>query len=226
MKVTITNEGFRCEITESGMEIWNSEKQIYSERFEVPATAEDIPNLVSQFNLFTSMRTVYTSESKVCIKRVVYYGGDLAQMQIVKDQFSDDWIVMFFDCGLNYIREVSLAADKVQDYVENLAPVVKGISGYVFRSNLGDCTNKGISSDHDRLYIVSDDGWSVLTDIRECVTVERRIIEHSEYVNVRPVYKADRWYMSGGNFLFSSDARFKEVTGVDYPVAIHDRYES
>lgn len=225
MKVTTTNEGFRCEITEKGMRICSSEEQcVYSERFKSPATEDDVPNLISQFIMIVSMRKLRTAENRETIKRVIYYGDELAQMQIIKDMFTDDWIAMFFDSSLNYMRELRLDASEVHDYVERFVPV-KGISGYVFRSSLGDCTNKGISSDHDRLYIVSDDGWSVLTDIRECVTVERRIIGHSEYVNVRPVYKADRWYMSGGNYLFSSDARFKEATGVDYPVAIHDRYE-
>lgn len=225
MKATTTYEGFRCEITDNGMRICSSEEQcIYSERFKSLATGDDVHNLISQFILIVSMRRLRTSENRETIKRVIYYGDDLAQMQIIKDMFTDDWIAMFFDSSLNYMRELRLEASEVHDYVERFVPV-KGIPGYVFRSSLGDCTNKGISSDHDRLSIVSDDGWSVLTDIRECVTVERRIIGHSEYVNVKPVYKADRWYMSGGNFLFSSDARFKKATGVDYPVAIHDRYE-
>jgi hypothetical protein len=32
--------------------------------------------------------------------------------------------------------------------------------------------------------------------------------------------------MDGGNYLTRSDSRFSEITGVPYPVAIHDRYET
>ena len=27
---------------------------------------------------------------------------------------------------------------------------------------------------------------------------------------------------AGGNFLYTSDCRFKEITGIEYPVPIHD----
>lgn len=33
------------------------------------------------------------------------------------------------------------------------------------------------------------------------------------------------WYMAGGNILYTSDSRFKQITGISYPIAIHDRYE-
>lgn len=225
MKVTITNGiGFRCEISENGMVVMNSEKQIYTERFAIPATSEDVPNLVSQFNLIASMRTVCANENRECVKRVVYYGYDLAQMQVVKDMFSDDWIAMFFDSSLNYIEECRLDASEVHDYIDGFVPV-RGIPGHVLRNSMGDCTNNGISNTYDRLFILSKDGYSIVRDIRELVQLERRNIGRKEYVSVKPVYKADRWYMSGGNFLYSSDTRFKEVTGIDYPVPIHDRYE-
>lgn len=31
--------------------------------------------------------------------------------------------------------------------------------------------------------------------------------------------------MAGGNILYTSDSRFKQITGISYPIAIHDRYE-
>lgn len=34
-----------------------------------------------------------------------------------------------------------------------------------------------------------------------------------------------RWYMAGGNFLYTSDSRFREITKSKYPISIHDRYE-
>lgn len=44
-------------------------------------------------------------------------------------------------------------------------------------------------------------------------------------IDCKPAYCRKRWYMMGGNFLYTSDSRFKEITGISYPIAIHDRYE-
>lgn len=216
---------FRCEINSNSMKIWNGYTNvIYTEHFVSPVTDNDLPNLRSQFNLVVGMRAVRTSENSETIKRVIYCGNTLVQLQVVKDPFSYDWIAMFFDSNLKYMTETRIPADSVHSYVESQI-LAKGIPGYVFRSGLGDCTNNGISASHDRLFILSKDGYSVPSDIRELVQIERQYIRSAEYVSVKPVYKADRWYMSGGNFLFSCDARFKEVTGIDYPVPIHDRHE-
>lgn len=46
-----------------------------------------------------------------------------------------------------------------------------------------------------------------------------------EYVDCKPAYCRKRWYMAGGNILYTSDSRFKQITGISYPIAIHDRYE-
>lgn len=62
-------------------------------------------------------------------------------------------------------------------------------------------------------------------DIRQCVYIERREIMGKEYIDCKPAYCRKRWYMMGGNFLYTSDSRFKEITGISYPIAIHDRYE-
>lgn len=62
-------------------------------------------------------------------------------------------------------------------------------------------------------------------DIRQCVYIERREVMGKEYIDCKPAYCRKRWYMMGGNFLYTSDSRFKEITGISYPIAIHDRYE-
>lgn len=62
-------------------------------------------------------------------------------------------------------------------------------------------------------------------DIRQCVYIEKREIMGQEYVDCKPAYCRKRWYMAGGNILYASDSRFKQITGISYPIAIHDRYE-
>lgn len=32
--------------------------------------------------------------------------------------------------------------------------------------------------------------------------------------------------VAGGNILYTSDGRWKKITGCDYPLTIHDRYET
>lgn len=62
-------------------------------------------------------------------------------------------------------------------------------------------------------------------DIRQCVYIEKREVIGQEYVDCKPAYCRKRWYMAGGNILYTSDSRFKQITGISYPIAIHDRYE-
>ena len=62
-------------------------------------------------------------------------------------------------------------------------------------------------------------------DLRQCVGIEFRDCCGETYVDAKPLYFPRRWYMAGGNFLYTSDSRYKEITGISYPVSIHDRYE-
>lgn len=93
-------------------------------------------------------------------------------------------------------------------------------------SSLGDCTNNGISSYARELYILdTQKGPFEPDDIRQCVYIEKREVMGQEYVDCKPAYCRKRWYMAGGNILYTSDSRFKQITGISYPIAIHDRYE-
>ena len=95
-----------------------------------------------------------------------------------------------------------------------------------YRSSLGDCTNNGISSYARELYILdAQKGPFEPDDIRQCVYIEKREVMGQEYVDCKPAYCRKRWYMAGGNILYTSDSRFKQITGISYPIAIHDRYE-
>lgn len=112
------------------------------------------------------------------------------------------------------------------DWMKSNYEIESCLTAEVYRSSLGDCTNNGISSYARELYILdTQKGPFEPDDIRQCVYIEKREVMGQEYVDCKPAYCRKRWYMAGGNILYTSDSRFKQITGISYPIAIHDRYE-
>ena len=112
------------------------------------------------------------------------------------------------------------------------------ISGDVLRNADGrDCTNGGASSKFEQLYVVAR--HVELQDVIQlCEENKHYRIEqffkldyefhatNRGYCRLKPVYSLGKWYMFGGNYLKSSDSRFKEfVGGCLYPIPILDRTE-
>jgi hypothetical protein len=107
------------------------------------------------------------------------------------------------------------------------------LSFYILRSDMGDATNKGVTSP-DRakgkgfLVPCESGNWN---DEDIARNPERFVIfdviqsEHSaDYRYLRPRCAEERWTMMGGNFGYSCDSRFtSEVSR--YPLPIHDRIE-
>ena len=102
----------------------------------------------------------------------------------------------------------------------------------VYRNATGDCTNGGASSKHDSIAICTNH------------VDKRDILEFCEmnnddparffaldichyagiYFRLKPViYRGHS--MAGGNWAWACDSRWKEFTGSQYPLSIHDRYE-
>lgn len=103
----------------------------------------------------------------------------------------------------------------------------KGLHVNVLRSTLGDCTAGGVTSKYDTFLLVGE-GIPELFEAREGEVVLRlvkRNIGGKEYLHVEPTEEITRgrWVMFGGNFIFSSDSRFRNVS--QYPLAVHDRIE-
>lgn len=112
------------------------------------------------------------------------------------------------------------------------------IQGYVYREADGsDCTNGGVSSKYRRLYVVAE--HVTLQDVQELCkennyyTVDQFLkldydfLGSNGYCRLEPINKGGKWNMFGGNYLISSDSRFKEYVGYcKYPVPILDRFES
>ena len=100
----------------------------------------------------------------------------------------------------------------------------------VYRSNMGDCTNGGISSKYDRLLLVCDEGFITYDEENppeNLVRIVTRNLFGTEYKHIEPVKRTDAGnvgYMSGGNLAYTSDSRFRRMS--DYPLSIHDRQET
>lgn len=112
---------------------------------------------------------------------------------------------------------------------------MKAINCMVYRFPLGDCTINGITARNESVWLFSED--STDEEIKEFM--EKRGIDHkcamrikkrpAPYTNfAEVVFKRSAGagtYMSGGNYLHTSDSRYYEITGVHYPVSAHDRFE-
>ena len=111
-----------------------------------------------------------------------------------------------------------------------------GLLADIYRnSDFTDCTNGGFSSRVKSVCITNADGPFEPSD--DCPAVILESGYNGPFTNdcVRAVAVQDKesgaWIMCGGNFLYTSDARFasliKELTGTKYsgPVSIHDRKE-
>lgn len=174
---------------------------------------------------FLSRHMVNRSSDMNSLKRVaVNEEGNIIQLRAVNRLGS--WFVQEFDEELLYIK--SKYAGEVGEIdlpkkTREMYNIQNGLHAYVLRNQeLGDCTNHGISEEANELCIISDKGPFPATDIRRCVTVEKVQTKYGDYVKCKPVYKPNYMYAAGGNFLYTSDCRFKEITGIEYPVPIHD----
>lgn len=168
---------------------------------------------------------------KDCIKRVAYdaQSKEYIQLQAVHSESDKVWTVQKYDDEFVYMGEIWSGCeyqDEVKDWMHSNYQIESGLIAYVFRDSLGDCTNGGISSARRELYIMTKEKYPFEPeDLRECIGIEFRECCGEKYVDAKPLYFPRRWYMAGGNFLYTSDSRYKEITGISYPVSIHDRYE-
>ena len=170
-----------------------------------------------KFNKFVIMRVAFDPESKEYLQLRAVRSGD------------EYWTIQVYDDELVYMKGVWSGCkykDETLDWMRTNFDIESGLTAEVYRSGLGDCTNGGISAHRRDLYILGKTkGPFEPEDIRECVYIEWREVSGSEYIDCKPLYFRRRWYMMGGNFLYTSDSRFREITGSKYPIPIHDRYE-
>lgn len=89
-----------------------------------------------------------------------------------------------------------------------------------------DCTNGGVSSRYNRLYLAVEDGWfDVPEDDPRLLVPITRHFGFGDYIHAEPVIgRPDGCVgpMFGGNFVYTSDSRFPSP----YPIPVHDRFET
>lgn len=111
------------------------------------------------------------------------------------------------------------------------------VKATVYRNAHGDdCTNSGASSRFTTLYIYASrvmiraallDAEQRDLNIAQCFRVGLVYVGDTTHYYVKPLNPAlaGKWKMFGGNFVFTCDSRWKEVTKIDYHLPVHDRIE-
>ncbi|MDD5603923.1 MAG: hypothetical protein PHG48_07630 [Eubacteriales bacterium] len=101
---------------------------------------------------------------------------------------------------------------------------------YVYRAGIGDATNGGVSSRVDRLLLAGEgiEGPFEVDDDEHHLELRKKNVGGEEYMYAVPVDGRDTagmvGPMFGGNFVYSSDSRFRRVC--KYPIPVHDRWET
>ena len=98
----------------------------------------------------------------------------------------------------------------------------------IYKPNNGSFSPlNSISSHYDRVALPCDDGpleeseitsFPVIKLVRRKFPAANTFTPNPKATHVKPMY--------GGCILDSSDSRFRETTGVIYPIKLHDRYEN
>jgi len=104
-----------------------------------------------------------------------------------------------------------------------------GMIAEIFRSDMSDCSNGGMSSQYTAVTVVNVDGPFEPTVGRPAVEIVKGYLEGT--CHIRPVYLAEDRPMMGGTYIATSDSRFnekvREITGGRHAGAVpfHDRSE-
>lgn len=109
---------------------------------------------------------------------------------------------------------------------------MRAIRVEVYKHGNDDCTNGGITSRYNEIYVPCPTGNEVFDDdnlpenmfIVGSVEVFGKEHYHLEPA-MRPAAGMVGW-MDGGNIAFTSDSRWRMATGVTWPLQVHDRAET
>ena len=96
----------------------------------------------------------------------------------------------------------------------------------VYKNSFGDCTNNGVTSDTSQTFVVPCESGPITEEGLDAYGAVYVILvpgKAGNRMHLKP-YGVSRHTMFGGNFVYSSDSRFKETYGSN-PVHVHDRIE-
>lgn len=216
IKITIDNKWYEIsnEITQKILNYGECENE----------TEETADQILSKF--IKDYIILHDEHEKQPIKRVIWneLTQDFQQLQALKHDNMDVYTIQYYNSNLQFIEEIETNFKNKFEVLEFIKDknIVKGLQCSIFKSNY-DCTNNGISSNKNNLYLIDSNNKNIevaeVDDIRDCVIVDCI----GNYTRCKPIIFKNKWYMAGGNYLYTSDSRFREVN--QYPIAIHDRLE-
>ena len=110
----------------------------------------------------------------------------------------------------------------------------------ILRPAFGDCTNNGISSKCDMMYVFDECTIMEALDYCEkkniapveCLIAEHEMFAGHENLYLVPLNKKRKGYigpMNGGNYAYCRNEgfpRYADMPNVSVPLRIHDRYET
>ena len=121
---------------------------------------------------------------------------------------------------------------KAEDYVNNIDYMYMSV--YVRKDNV-DCTNGGISSRSNKIYLFKeyldkDEIIRFMKDIlkeneEQAFIVETLKMGNHIYQRAIQVCPKLGILMAGGNYAYSSDSKYEKISGIPYPISLHDRVE-
>lgn len=94
-----------------------------------------------------------------------------------------------------------------------------------------DCSNDGATNRYTQLWLF---GKYETKEAIEAYVKERNIPMdacfqvydgYRKSVHAKPAFRGGKWYMFGGCFAYTCDARFEKLVGSYNPIAVHDRCE-
>lgn len=105
----------------------------------------------------------------------------------------------------------------------------------VYRPGHGtDFTNNGITSKNDYLYLYKGERSECIADAEQnglcakSIYLVERMLWGEKHYFAEPLVEpnVNGPHMAGGNFVYSCDSRYHQMTKCDGPLPVHDRYET
>lgn len=153
---------------------------------------------------------------------------EYGQLQALIHPGSASYTVQVYDNEFFLKSEIETSCKteaEVLDWMREHYTIPFGLLTYVYRAGIGvGFINGGVSSAKNDFMLLTHKSCYLqeATDLQDCMILAHHG-DDSDGNYCYPAYKIHRSFMMGGNFLYTSDSRFKEIAGTSYPIPIHDR---
>ena len=109
---------------------------------------------------------------------------------------------------------------------------LRGLNVQVLYNNTyRKCANGGITERHETVWVVANPKSDVYNMLPTIPGTARNLVvadERGGVIHLRPFEQPSGMCgpMMGGSYAHTPDSRWRTIVGVDYPVAVHDRFET